>query len=146
MGDDGGSNSVTVDGTTINYDNTNSASLADADTGYVLAGFDVSTGNRLWCRIELDNADNLDTAELTEAVDVVSPLEISGAVTLSGAGVSGARVYVIDTDAGEVAETATTDANGDYSVSVSSGPVYHVAVQYDDGSTQYNALSKPFVE
>jgi len=79
------------------------------------------------------------------AADVVEDV-IAGTVTLSGSGVQGAKVYVINTDADTVAGTATTDANGDYSVTVPADSPYHIAVQYDDGSQKYNALSKPFVE
>lgn len=71
---------------------------------------------------------------------------IAGTVTLNGSGVQGAKVYVIDTNSDTVVGTATTDTNGDYSVTVPAEPPYHVAVQYDDGSQKYNALSKPYIE
>ena len=71
---------------------------------------------------------------------------IAGTVTLSGSGVQGAKVYVINAENDTVERTATTDANGDYGVTVPADPPYHIAVQYDDGSQKYNALSKPFVE
>ena len=70
VGDDGGASQVTVGGTTINYDNTDSAALVDADTDYTLSGFDASSGNRIWARVEIDNTDDVTTAELTEALTI----------------------------------------------------------------------------
>lgn len=71
---------------------------------------------------------------------------LSGTCTLDGSAISGAAVYLINTDDGAVEATATTDANGEYTFSSVPGGTYHVAAQYDDGSgTQYNAPSKPFI-
>lgn len=75
VGDGGGANSVTVDGTTIHYDNVASAALVGGQTAYTLSGFDASSGNRIWPRYEIDNTDDVSTAELVEATD------ISGAAT-----------------------------------------------------------------
>lgn len=78
---------------------------------------------------------------------------LSGTVTLSGSAQSGVPVLVIDTDNSSdpsqwtIVETATTDSNGDWSVSglaEDADERYHAIAQYDDG-TQYNALSKPYL-
>jgi len=72
--------------------------------------------------------------------------EITGQVTLNGIGVGGAVIYVIDTETDSIVGTETTDGNGEYLLTVPSEPLYHVTVQYDDGSEKYNALSKPYVD
>jgi hypothetical protein len=84
------------------------------------------------------------TATVLSASEAVEDV-ISGTVSLSGSGVQGARVFVIDTDTDTIEATATTDTYGDYSVTVPAEAPYHVAVQYDDGSQKYNALSKPYI-
>ena len=72
-------------------------------------------------------------------------LFLSGTVTLSGTGVSGAIVRLIkqSTDS-EVAKT-TTNASGFYSFAgnpIVAGENYHIAVEYTDGGTnKYNAKS-----
>lgn len=70
---------------------------------------------------------------------------VSGNVTFDsdGTAVSGADVLVHHSS-GSV-YSASTDANGDYTVEVPSGTV-HVLVQYEDGSTKYHDESKPFVD
>jgi hypothetical protein len=79
--------------------------------------------------------------------------ELSGTVTLSGSAQANVPVLVVDTNNSSdpsnwtIAATATTDSNGDWSVSgLVEGATerYHAIVQYDDG-TQYNALSKPYL-
>jgi hypothetical protein len=76
-----------------------------------------------------------------------TPLDtISGVVTISGTGVQGAKIYVINQENDSIEATATTDSNGNYSVTVPALPLYHVTVQYDDGSEKYNAPSKPYVK
>lgn len=73
-------------------------------------------------------------------------LKVSGTVTLSGSGVSGAIVRLIQqsTDT-EVAKT-TTNASGVYSFPTTTalivGELYHVTVEYTDGgAVKYNAKS-----
>lgn len=72
-------------------------------------------------------------------------LHISGTVTLGGTAVSGAKVYILDTTNDDLEATTTTDSNGNFGVDVPGNQEYHVAVQYDDGSTKYNAKSKPYL-
>ena len=71
-------------------------------------------------------------------------LTLSGTVTLAAVGVSGAIVRLIDqaTDA-EIAKT-TTNASGFYKFTgylVVPAANYHIAVEYTDGGTKYNAKS-----
>lgn len=71
-------------------------------------------------------------------------LTLSGTVTLSAVGVSGAVIRLINqaTDT-EVAKT-TTDANGFYKFTgslVIPAANYHICVEYTDGGTKYNAKS-----
>jgi len=70
---------------------------------------------------------------------------VSGNVTLSGSPVQGATIEVIDQTNGDLEATTTTDSNGDYSVTVETGITVHVCCRYEDGGTQYNSESKPFV-
>ena len=71
---------------------------------------------------------------------------ISGQVTLSGSGVEGAKLFLVNETTGELEATTTSDANGDYGFGAARpGDTYHVAVQYDDGTDKYNAKSKPYL-
>ena len=70
---------------------------------------------------------------------------ISGQVTLSGSGVEGVKVFLVNDTTGELKATITTDTDGNYSFDAFSGDTYHVAVQYDDGTDKYNAKSKPYL-
>lgn len=70
---------------------------------------------------------------------------ISGTCTVSGSTVDGAVVFIIDDGDDTVAATTTSGADGTYSVSGLADGTYHVVAQYDDGSTTYNALSKPYI-
>ena len=71
---------------------------------------------------------------------------ISGNVTDDeGNPLNGVNVTIIDTVNDAVAATTTTDANGDYSVSVGSN-TYHVLIYYDDGSKDYNTESYPYIQ
>lgn len=85
------------------------------------------------------------TGALVGATSRTGEFYVSGKVTLSGSGVDGAEVYVINDDTQEVITRQTTDANGNYSVQVPEGTTIHVAVQYEDGTDQYNDESKPFI-
>lgn len=71
-------------------------------------------------------------------------LTLSGTVTLSAIGVSGAIVRLINqaTDV-EIAKT-TTDANGAYKFTgyiVVQSVNHHITVEYTNGGTKYNAKS-----
>ena len=70
---------------------------------------------------------------------------ISGTVNLSSSGVEGAKLFLVNETTGQLAATTTTDVDGNYKFGVGSGNTYHVVVQYDDGSTKYNAKSKPYL-
>lgn len=86
-------------------------------------------------------------ATAAEALEpaVVETRVIGGACTLNGAGVSDAEVYVVDSDAGVVAEKVVSESDGSWSVSVETASTYHVAAQYTDGTDQWNAMSNPYL-
>lgn len=66
---------------------------------------------------------------------------VSGNVTLSGSPVSGVEVVARNQTTGDEF-TDTTDGSGDYSIPVpNTTDLYHVTVEYNDGSDDYNALS-----
>ena len=73
-------------------------------------------------------------------------VDISGTVTdQDGNGIEGVKVTVINESTDSVATTTTTDANGDYLVSVGTN-TYHVIIQYTDSNGDfYNSPSNPFV-
>lgn len=80
--------------------------------------------------------------------------ELSGQVTDAGTSVSGAQVFVVDTNGSTnpadwtVAGGDTTDANGDWSVTglvADATERYHAVVQYEDGGGFYNAESLPYL-
>lgn len=64
---------------------------------------------------------------------------VSGTVTLSGSGVSGATVRAIDMTTGEL-YVNTTDGDGNYQIATRTNNV-HVAVEYESSGTYYNAAS-----
>lgn len=103
----------------------------------------VSTGTTYYYTLRriTDSGEEVDSTQQSATV----PITISGTVTLSGSGVSGAKIHVIDDTNGDIEATTTTDSNGDYSVNVPAGETYHVTCQYDDGSAKYNSESKPYV-
>jgi hypothetical protein len=143
----GGSSSVTLaDGSSFNYDNSDSTSLSQAQSTYTLSGFD-GAGNDFVAVIEPDTTDIEVTAEIDESIEIaVASTTVSGTVILGGSGVQGAILTVINDSDGTVEATTTTDSNGDYSVSVPQNEVYHVLVEYDDGQGNlYNETSKPFI-
>jgi hypothetical protein len=74
------------------------------------------------------------------------PIYISGQVTLEGAAVEGAKVFLINDTDGTLDGVETTDSTGSYSFEVTAGKVYHIAAQYADGETLYHAKSYPFLE
>lgn len=87
-------------------------------------------------------ADELKASETIE----LAFKELAGTVTLANNGIEGAKIYIINDTNGDIEAETTTDANGDYSVTVDTDNVYHVAVQYEDSSgNQYNDESKPFI-
>lgn len=76
---------------------------------------------------------------------VLDTVEVSGTVELNGSGVQGAKVLAVNDSKGTLADTQITDSSGDYRFSLNPGDTYHIAVQYDNGSTKYNDESKPFI-
>ena len=71
--------------------------------------------------------------------------KIGGTVTLSGSGVLGAKVFLIRDDNNTLAGQTTTDADGEYDFAMAATGTYHIAVQYDNAGTKYNAKSLPFI-
>ena len=67
-------------------------------------------------------------------------------VTLDGAALQGAKITAINNDTGEVLGTTTTDASGNWTITVGGGQTVHVLAEYDDGAgTRYQEHSKPFI-
>lgn len=71
---------------------------------------------------------------------------ISGQAVQGGSGVSGAKIYVIDTGSDSVVATTTSDSNGNWSAKAEPNTTVHVVAQYDDGTDQYNVESLPFID
>lgn len=72
--------------------------------------------------------------------------EISGKITLLNEPVENAKVFLINDTDDTLDDTATTDANGNYTFNATEGKQFHIAVQYDDGTNKYNGKSMPFIE
>ena len=70
--------------------------------------------------------------------------QLEGNVTFNSTAIEGATVYAVDTTNNRLYNKGDTDASGDYSIGVEKG-TYHVACEYDSGTTKYNAESYPFV-
>lgn len=78
-----------------------------------------------------------------DTVTVTTYVAISGTVTLSGTGVEGAIVRIIQQDTDEEVDKQITDSDGNYDSSqLTAGKKYHVCVEYTDGSSnKYNSKS-----
>lgn len=71
-------------------------------------------------------------------------MTVTGQVTgTDGFGVEGAVLHLID-QSGSTLRTTSTDADGNYSFSTSTGEVYHVLCQYREAGSAFNSLSRPF--
>lgn len=66
---------------------------------------------------------------------------VSGTVTNSGVGVSGAKLRLIEQATDIEVGTTTTDGSGNYIFYADPTKVYHVCVEYESGGTKYNAKS-----
>ena len=86
-------------------------------------------------------------AVLPNAVDPDSTVAFEGEVVLDGSAVEGARILAVETTSDTVVDTTKTDANGQYATRqlTLDDNIYHVIVQYDDGTDRYNAPSKPYL-
>jgi hypothetical protein len=86
---------------------------------------------------------NTDGTGYGETVTVTTYVAISGTVTLSGVGVEGAIVRIIQQDTDEEVDKQITDSDGNYNSSqLTAGKKYHVCVEYTDGSSnKYNSKS-----
>ena len=71
---------------------------------------------------------------------------VAGTVTASdGTAVENATVLVTDVANADPVAELVTDVNGAYSTTVPGNIETHVAVEHDDGTTQYHAESYPFI-
>jgi len=88
-------------------------------------------------------ATNSDGTGYGDTVTVTTLVAISGTVTLSGTGVEGAIVRIIQQDTDEEVDKQITDSDGNYDSSqLTAGKKYHVCVEYTDGSSnKYNSKS-----
>lgn len=67
-------------------------------------------------------------------------------VTLDGSPIAGAEITVINNDTGAVLGTTTTDAAGNWAITVDGDQTVHALAKYEDSSgTLYQEHSKPFV-
>lgn len=68
------------------------------------------------------------------------------AVTLDGTAVEGATVSLINNETGEPLAKTTTDASGNWSLTVADGLTVHARVRYMDSTGElHRTYSKPFV-
>jgi len=86
---------------------------------------------------------NSDGTGYGDTVTVTTLVAISGTVTLSGTGVEGAIIRIIQQDTDEEVDKQITDSDGNYDSSqLTAGKKYHVCVEYTDGSSnKYNSKS-----
>ena len=119
-------NKVTVSGTTTGAFTASLTGLSAGTTYYVRAYVINSVGTSYGSQVSF-----------------VTLVSISGTVTLSGTGVSGAVVRIIRQSTDTEVAKKTTDSNGDYEVAgLVKDALYHVCVEYTDGSSdKYNAKS-----
>lgn len=76
----------------------------------------------------------------------VSEGDITGTVTLGGSPVEGATVRLMNVTDDTYEADTTTDASGNYTFSgLALSKTYHATVEWEDGGTQYNARSQPFL-
>lgn len=83
--------------------------------------------------------------------DEIATFAISGAVTLSGSPVAGAKVIVMESDDVDMTnaflkEVITTPAGGTWASSISTGKVGSAFVQYETGGTYYTANGSPYLQ
>lgn len=72
--------------------------------------------------------------------------DITGTVTLDGTALEGAKITAIDQEVGDVIGTATSAADGSYTIANSRNTTALCLMEYDDGAgTAYQAHSQPFV-
>jgi len=82
--------------------------------------------------------------------DALTTFAISGTVSLSGVGIDGAKVIVIEADDetltnGFLKEIVTTSGGGLWSSTIKTGKVGAAFVQYKSGGTYYTAPGSPFL-
>ena len=67
-------------------------------------------------------------------------------VTLDGTAIQGAQITVINNDTGAVLGETTTDAAGNWTITVSGGQTVHVLAEYEDANgALYRDQSRPFM-
>lgn len=117
-----------------------STSIAESAVATASVTFGISES----VTIVIDEQASLSSSATPTVSDTITA-ELRGTVTLSGTGVQGATVYVIDDINGELDAELTTDSNGEYSTIVREG-TYHVTVQYEnDTGEKFRTNSKPFI-
>lgn len=73
-------------------------------------------------------------------------VQVTGTVQLDdGTALENATIIGYNDTQGLVEDVTTTAADGTYTLEMSPGDTAHVMMEYDDGTDQYNAQSKPFV-
>jgi hypothetical protein len=104
----------------------------------------VSEATQYYYRVTAYNVNG--ESPLSNEATATSNTELSGVVNLGGSPVQGAKITIYDDTNNTVFSTVTTDSNGNFTDYLTSGNVYHVLVEYDDGQgNKYNDESKPFI-
>lgn len=81
----------------------------------------------------------------------LSTFTISGTVTLNSVAVSGAKIYVVESDDDigtnpHLVEVCTTDGDGEWASTIVSGRFGAAFAQYTTSGSDYTALGNPFLE
>lgn len=128
-------------------ENTETVSLAGGtDETNTLSNFVGGTDVDYWAEIQPSISSATATAPTLDSYVVAARTTVSGTVTLDdGTALENAFITGYNQTLDIVEDTATTDASGYYELQMSIGDTVHVMMEYDDGSTQYNAESKPFI-
>lgn len=126
-----------------NSSNEDTITVNDGQNSYTVSGF---TGVGSSYSIYYNATGPVDESVSVNSVELSTGTEISGTVTNAGTPIQGATVYVVDSTNGDLEGSATTDSNGDYSLTVGTGLVIDVVVQYDDGSDTFNTEANTYIQ
>ncbi len=131
-------------GTDTNYGNTTSTQTANTGDGFSDNISGLNGGTTYHFRAVATNSAGTDYG--SDVTFTPPNYIISGTVTKEGSVVDGAKITLINDTDNTIVGTTTTDTNGDYSFEeLNNNKTYHIIAQYDDGTTKYNAESKPYL-
>lgn len=98
--------------------------------------------------LETAKTTNINVIEVSTTIDSYEAA-IGGYVEFGGEAIEGASISIMrELDGEDIIENYVfSDANGRFDAVVPGGPVYHVAIHYEDSNGQkYNAPSKPYID